>query len=339
MSWIYTIGTITILAITSWIAVHVFALLGIFIAVGYLIWWFFVPRKTTCFFCQTRKIGEVCFACNRIITQGGNRPVQNFRSLIINGLLILTLSGASFGVVFIESKLLFNMGVIPAKKTASFTIPTKGQYRINEIFPMNIDVAEMQQSINAVQADIGFDPNLLEVYKILKDDSFADVFIQEEVNNQGGFMRLTGGLPNPGFSGKSGHFATILFRTKAQGVVTVKFLPSSMVLANDGQGSNILKDYAEASYLIIPEIMNKSEADKQAESYLQSRVLGTQSKDSPKLILYETNENMFGKLNPDDLILSDNNQERVLPLNILKKVNEVIFIVWGGLISGILILL
>ena len=89
--------------------------------------------------------------------------------------------------------------------------------------------------INAIQADLGFNPEKVEVVDISTQNSFANIFIQKEINNETGYARLTGGLPNPGFFSDRGIFGTVFFRGKQPGVVKIDFLPSSMVLANDGR--------------------------------------------------------------------------------------------------------
>ena len=279
--------------ITSYLLVHVFALFGPFFAVAYPIWWLFTPTRTFCLFCRIKKEGEVCPLCRRIkIEAEGNYP-KNFRSVILNSLLFLAFSLAAFGLVFTESKVLFKLGFPPTPKTVSFVIPSKGEFRLGEIFPMKIEIKGIQKPINAIQADISFDPNKVEVRDISTTDSFANIFIQKEINNQIGYARLTGGLPSPGFFADSGVFGSIFFQGKAPGLVKVEFLPSSLVLANDGRGTNVLKDLASASYLILPEKISPEEEELQKELitysgveeeggqtqirlYQEERVLGTQ---------------------------------------------------------------
>lgn len=323
---------LVLLAIGSWIAIHIFALLGVFIAFAYPIWWILIPKKTVCFYCQSRDPGEICFACKKEVPDNSIRYVRNFRSMFMNATLLLIISLVSFGVVLAESKLLTSTGVIPLERTASFEIPTEGQYFINEIFPMNIDVSGIEHPINAVQADIQFDPKVLQVYEIIKDASFAEVFIQEEVNNNVGFVRLTGGLPNPGFSGESGRFATILFQSVAQGVADVEFLPSSMVLANDGKGTNILKNYIRESYLIIPEVMDREQAEQKIKEEYQRNVLGSQS-DSPKLVMYEESTIETSDFVPE--AAPSQVQSKNTAFKVLHQIDKAIIGVWSGIVNTI----
>lgn len=262
------------LIIASWFLVHILAIFGIFLAVAYPVWWLFAPKQTICFLCRAEKEGTKCPFCRQEITKNQGVSPKGLSSAIFNGTLILVFSIVSIGIVFGESQLLFKLGFPPTAKTASFIIPPKGQYRLGEIFPMKLEINNIKNSINAVQADVGFEPQKLEVEAISTKDSFANIFVQKEINNEGGWARLTGGVPNPGFSGNSGNFGTIFFKGKSPGIVRIAFLPSSMVLANDGRGTNILKDLPSVSYLILPDRISKEEESTQSKLLLEANVLG-----------------------------------------------------------------
>jgi len=261
---------LTFSLIASWIAIHVFAIFGVFLSAFYPIWWLFNPKKTSCFFCRMR-LSKRCPFCKRVISEMiHQKHPATFVSALANGALLFILSLFCFGLVSLESMVLFKLGFPPTPKTASFVIPPKGRHYLGEIFPMQIEIIGIDKPINAVQADIGFDPDKLEVVEISTKESFANIFIQEEVNNDVGYVRLTGGLPNPGFFADRGLFGTLYFKGKNPGVVKIEFLPSSLVLANDGQGTNVLKDLASASYLILPERIDEIDQQLQ-EEYLKSQ--------------------------------------------------------------------
>lgn len=260
-------------ALSSWLLVHLLAFLGIFLAFAYPLWWLFAPRKIPCLLCRVRNEGDYCPLCRKkVVKEQGTYP-KSFTSAFLNGFIVLALSLTSFGVVFAESKILFKLGFPPTLKTVSFVIPPKGQYRLKELFPMKIEITGVKTAINAIQADVSFDPRILEVAEVSTKDSFANIFIQKEINNEAGYARLTGGLPNPGFFADHGIFGTVYFKGKNPGVVKVEFLPSSMVLANDGKGTNVLRDLASATYLILPEKITPEEEVEQ-QVLLQPGVLG-----------------------------------------------------------------
>lgn len=237
--------------IASWLLVHALAIFGWFVSVGYSAWGLLVKK-----------------------------PPLAGRKAFTYSLVIIALSILSFGMVYAESRILESLGLGFTKKTVTFSIEDKGKYRLGEIFPMKIDIAGVEKPVNAVQADLSFNPDQLEVVDISTIESFASVFIQKELNNEAGYARLTGGLPNPGFFSDHGTFGTVLFRGNQPGLAQIKFLPTSMVLANDGKGTNILKEFATVSYLILPEKLSKEEEELQAGLIAENRVLGAQTENT-----------------------------------------------------------
>jgi hypothetical protein len=264
---------------------HTLAVFGVFIAVAYPIWWVFAPSKTTCLICRSQRNGDRCGFCHRITDKSVDVSPRNLRSAIFNGLLILLFSFISMAVVYGEQRLLYKLGFPATQKTATFAIPTKGQYKLGQTFPMQIEITGITLPINVVQADIGFDPAKVEAVDVSTEGSFANIFIQKEINNSAGYVRLTGGLPNPGYSQERGVFGTVLFRGKESGPVRVKYLTTSMVLANDGRGTNILKDYAAASFLITGEKVTQEEKNQQVSMGIETDVLG-QSSNAAQLKFY-----------------------------------------------------
>lgn len=277
---------ILVLIILSWILIHVFALLGIYLAIAYPIWWFFAPYQTMCLWCRFKQDGQWCPLCKQAVQKASGLYPRTFRSVLLSSFMIIMFSIFSLGVVFVESQILARLGFPATTKTASFIIPSKGQYRLGEIFPMKIEVTGFKTPINAVQTDLSFNPNKLELIDVRTEGSFATLFLQKEINNEAGYARLTGGLPNPGYLGDRGLFGTAYFKGKVAGLATVEFLPSSLVLANDSQGSNILKDYAKISYLILPEAISQDEATQQQQLLMDEDVLGVTS-DPNQLIFFD----------------------------------------------------
>ncbi len=220
--------------LASWILVHILSVFGWFVVIGYVTWCCLLSRKSL-----------------------------GWQRIAGHSLLIILVSLLSAVLVFGEAKALEYFGVSLTKKTVEFVIPSEGQYRLGEIFPMKIEVVGVTKPINAVQVDIGFNPDQLEVVNISTSDSFANIFIQKEINNEGGYARLTGGLPSPGWFSERGTFGTVLFKGKAPGLTQVKFLPTTLVLANDGKGTNVIKELASSSYLILPDKITRQEEERQ----------------------------------------------------------------------------
>jgi hypothetical protein len=260
------------IAFLTWVFIHLYAFLGFFFFLLFPLFYFL--NKGRCLACSlTRKR---CLLCR---VASINRPWAQSRLYWFSSraFLIFLLFLFSLFFVWLESLALRDFGYPLAPKSAVFEISPKGEYRLGEVFPLEIKVANINLPINAVQAIISFDPELAEVVDISTEGSFASIFIQKEINNEAGYVKFSGGLPNPGFKGPEGVFGKVLLKGKRPGILTVEFLPSSMVLVNDGRGTNILKESTSANYLILPEpVVEENEA---------LTVLGEESE--ANLIFYE----------------------------------------------------
>ncbi len=320
---IKTAAVLILIIISSYIIVHLFAVFGVFLSLAYPIWWFFAPNQTICFLCRGRKDGEYCPFCKKVVDKSISISPENLSSAILNGLLIFILTIFSIGLIYLESKALSALGYPRTPKTVSFVIPSVGQYRLEEMFPMEIRLTGIKTPINTVQADISFDPNRLSVHEVSTDGSFASIFIQKEINNDAGYVRLTGGLPSPGYYGESGIFGTVYFKGLSPGIVQVKFLPSSMVLANDGKGTNVLKDFDEVSYLVLPEKISPEEEETQKEYFFSTSVLGKDT-DENQMVFYDE-EKVLGAIEEQPVDREDGNPFIEKILSLLKFKDYLIF--------------
>ena len=253
----------------SWFLIHLFAIFGIFLLLSYPIWILTNPTSKHCLFSLFNKSDRGCVLCTK--SDGISR--SPFMTRLLNTLIISLLTLSSVGIVLGEKTLLERSGILSERQTAIFDISMDKQYKVGEIFLMPIEVKDMEIPINAIQADIKYDEELLEIVEILTNESFANIFIQKEIKNDLGFARLTGGLPNPGYAGDSLLFAKILFRCKDFGTGEVEILQSSLVLANDDTGTNILASFPTSPYIITPERITEIENDFQ-NTYIVENVLG-----------------------------------------------------------------
>jgi len=296
--------------LASWLLVHLLAVFGVFLAVAYPLWWLWGPGRIPCLWCLIRKNKEECVFSHSVKTGG----------------LILVFTLISIGLVFLEGKVLFAFGFPPTPKTVTFVIPPKGEHRLGEIFPMKIEIAGIKTPINAIQTDISFRPDMLEVVDVSTKDSFANIFVQKEVNNEIGYARLTGGLPNPGYFADHGIFGEVYFKGKSPGIAKVEFLPSSMVLANDGKGTNVVKELASASYLILPEKITPEEEEQQ-EVLIQPVVLGTETEET-QMKFYEE-EKVLGTQVGQEIEKEKKFNLGKIFLDFLEKADSAILSFWG----------
>jgi Sec-independent protein translocase protein TatA len=106
--------------------------------------------------------------------------------------------------------------------------------------------------MNAVQGEISFPTNRLEVLSISQTNSVISLWVQNPTfSNQDGTIDFGGVSPNPGFQGNGGNIITIRFEAKNSGSAALTF-NSGSVLANDGKGTNILTSMGSANFAIAP---------------------------------------------------------------------------------------
>ena len=131
-----------------------------------------------------------------------------------------------------------------------FITPTSGVYKIGELFSVLINVNTGGQAINAASAVVNFDNTRLDVASIGYTQSIFTLWTEEpKFSNAGGTIRFSGGLPSPGYTGANGSILRITFRPKSSGQAPVVFA-SGAVLANDGNGTNILNDFRGGIFTI-----------------------------------------------------------------------------------------
>jgi len=126
--------------------------------------------------------------------------------------------------------------------------PSSGTYTVGSTVSVSAYVSSVDQAINAASGVISFSKDKLEVVSLSKTGSVFSLWVQEpSFSNSAGTVNFEGILLNPGFTGTSGKLITVNFRIKAAGIAALNF-SSGSVLANDGQGTNILTSLGNASF-------------------------------------------------------------------------------------------
>jgi len=328
------IASTTLLLVGSWLLVHTIAVGGALIALAYFVLWITFPLRVPCFLCRLRKNNTPCFGCGVVPKDGTTSHPRSLRCATYNMLVIMMLSAISLALVFVEMRVLHALKP-NAPSTVSFVFPPDDEHYLGETFPLEIKFAEIETPINAVRADIQFDAERLEVVSVSTERSFASVFIQQEIDNEGGFVRLSGGLPSPGFTGKNGVFGTIYFRAKKPGIASIEYLPSSLALANNNQGVNILKSLSSTSYLILGEaplgnaVINTNDASQEN----QEAVLGSQS-DVNQMIFFENETIETSTPDTQELKVQDQAQESNMlstGIELMTYVDENILVFWKNI--------
>ena len=148
-----------------------------------------------------------------------------------------------------------------ARAATLYFSPSYGSYNIGQTFSVSVYVSSADQTMNAASGVISFPKDNLEVISLSKTGSIFNLWVQEpSFSNSLGTINFEGIVLNPGFIGNSGKIITVNFKTKAAGNVTITFSTAS-VLANDGNGTNILSNFGNANFLIKEAYVSESESN------------------------------------------------------------------------------
>lgn len=149
-------------------------------------------------------------------------------------LIILTLA------IFLVPSFLRQKQVINHPARLYFSEPQAG-LTPGLIFPVEVRIQTTGSSINAVSAYLNYSPANLEVVNMTTENSFCTFYLDNSFDNIRGKVAVSCGVPNPGFVGDS-LVVRINMRAKTVGSTEVTIDPTSQILANDGKGTDILKD-------------------------------------------------------------------------------------------------
>jgi hypothetical protein len=132
---------------------------------------------------------------------------------------------------------------------ADLTIaPSTGSYSAGQTFTATIRAVPGGDSINAVEASLTFDPELLSVVNVSKDGSVFSLWTTEPTfSNTAGTIEFGGGSPTP-FTTTS-NIVNVTFRAVSAGTASVVF-DNASVLAADGRGTDVYNASTNGAFII-----------------------------------------------------------------------------------------
>lgn len=155
--------------------------------------------------------------------------------------------------------------------------PSSGKKTVGTTFLVEVRVNTTGHSINAAEGSIVFDPAKLQVISVSKAGSIFTLWAAEpSFSNADGTVNFGVGIPNPGYSGSNGVIITINFKAKTATTVkgyTDVVMVSGAILANDGEGTNILSSLGRANFYLSPSVVEPTpnpEEQPQAASIIKS---------------------------------------------------------------------
>lgn len=157
-------------------------------------------------------------------------------------------------VLVVFSFLLVLFSGLPPKAEAGTAIlkidPPQGTFYVDSSFDVSIILDTGGETINAVEAELFFPPNILQVTTPTAAQSFIAIWTSPPTfSNKDGYVRFQGGVPSPGLKTSQGVLSTVTFRATQPGKVVLE-LKNSRVLLADGSGRDILGTTLGARYTI-----------------------------------------------------------------------------------------
>jgi len=128
--------------------------------------------------------------------------------------------------------------------------PNLSNQPVGKSFTLKVVVSSPNQAVNAFSGTVSFPKDKLQVVSLSKTDSIVSVWVADPTfSNDEGIVSFEGIALNPGFIGSSGKIVSINFKSIARGDAAVTVTNAS-VLANDGSGTNILKEIQSSAIVI-----------------------------------------------------------------------------------------
>lgn len=153
------------------------------------------------------------------------------------------------GFIYFFSFVLFCALSASASAADIQVVPAGGVFGVKKDFTVDVRVSSPDESMNAAQGKLQFDPAILQVKSISKDGSIFSFWLQEPVfSNTVGTLEFIGGSPN-GLSGGSLKILSITFTTKAIGESGVLFTNASITAA-DGSGTDIVQNSTGGNFSV-----------------------------------------------------------------------------------------
>jgi len=125
-------------------------------------------------------------------------------------------------------------------KSAVISFDSTKSVRLSEeqVLPVIVDTNGV--AINAAEVYLKFNPDLVEVISVSKENSFFALWVTDSpaFSNEKGWISFAGGLPTPGFKGK-GQIGSIKIKAKKLGQINFEFDSKTRALKNDGVGSQV----------------------------------------------------------------------------------------------------
>jgi len=137
--------------------------------------------------------------------------------------------------------------VAQSGQAALFLNPASGSFLVGSTFDLSIVLDTKGQAVNTVEIELLFPPDRIQLTSPSVGKSIIQVWpAPPSFSNREGVIYFVGGIPSPGIVTSQGIVLTLTFRVVGPGEGQIKFGDRTQVLANDGKGTDILRQKGAA---------------------------------------------------------------------------------------------
>lgn len=166
--------------------------------------------------------------------------MKNKSKLFTIGLIILLTASVILGTYLVGQKKVGSLTFTKETPTVWVSAqlnPLKVKTQVGQEFNLDLWIDSSKVSANVFSLELIFPVQKLEFVGFDKSDSLASIWFEEEIE-PAGLLRVTAGVPNPGFQSQ-GKLATLKLKALKVGQAEVGFTSKSSVFRNQ-DNKNIL---------------------------------------------------------------------------------------------------
>ncbi len=153
------------------------------------------------------------------------------------------------GIQAVSVAFLFLVAPFSVHAATLLLSPAQGSYEVGDTIRVKVLVST-DVSVNAVSGLLNFSSGTLSAESASKSGSFLSFWTTDPTfSNSSASLSFEGVSPGTGYTGSAGTIALYTFRASHAGTGSISF-QSGSVLANDGQGTNVLNDLRGATFTI-----------------------------------------------------------------------------------------
>lgn len=130
--------------------------------------------------------------------------------------------------------------------------PATGSFILGSTFDVSVILNTQGVPVNTIAVELTFPPDKLQIANPSLGKSIIQIWATQPVfSNQEGRILFVGGIPSPGVNTSEGVVQSITFRVVSAGEARINFGDETQILANDGLGTDVLRQTSPASFRFI----------------------------------------------------------------------------------------